>query len=84
LSTDARKAFATLLNFMVQAVVDHTDSVRININQGPQTTCYEIHVAKSDVGKVLGKEGSMVRSFRKILVAFAAKHKFRGVIEVVE
>lgn len=76
--------FRELLESMVKAVVDLPDQIKVDMRQGEQTTVYYIRCAKSDLGKVLGKQGSMVGSFRKILMAYSAKNRFRGIIEVEE
>ena len=81
---DPRTGFSELLTTLLQTLVDTPNEVAVKFRQGDQTTVYEIRCAKSDVGKVLGKKGSMVMSLRKILQAYATKHGFRGVIEVIE
>jgi len=81
---DHRQAFSELLEKMVQAVVDRSEQVEILVRQGEQTTIFEIRVSKEDVGKVLGKKGSMINSFRMILRAYMAKYQFRAVLEILE
>jgi predicted RNA-binding protein YlqC (UPF0109 family) len=44
----------------------------------------EISVAKSDMGKVIGKQGRNAQAIRTILSAAAGKAKKRYLLEIVE
>jgi len=73
-----------LVEFMAKSLVDEPDQVDVNEVQGEQTTVIELKVAKSDLGKVIGKEGRTARSMRTILNAASTKLKKRSVLEIVE
>jgi predicted RNA-binding protein YlqC (UPF0109 family) len=44
----------------------------------------ELSVAKSDMGKILGKQGRTAQAIRIILSAAAGKFRKRYVLEIVE
>jgi predicted RNA-binding protein YlqC (UPF0109 family) len=73
-----------LVEFMAKSLVDEPNQVEVNEVQGEQTTVIELKVAKSDLGKVIGKEGRTARSMRTILNAASTKLKKRSVLEIVE
>ena len=73
-----------LLLANAQAVVDKSEEVVVTIAQGEQTTVYQLRVNKEDLGKVIGKKGSMATAFRTILNAVSTKNKMRAVLEIME
>lgn len=73
-----------LVEFMAKALVDEPDHVVVNEIIGEQTTVVELQVAKSDLGKVIGKQGRTARSLRTILNAASTKLQKRSVLEIVE
>ena len=74
-----------LLEDIVKAIVDDVDSVKVNILDTESTTIYELHVAKDDVGKVIGKKGRNITALRVILAAGISKTgDKRALLEVVD
>ena len=67
-----------------KALVDEPDKVRINEIVGDKITVFELHVAKDDLGKVIGKQGKTAHAIRTILNATATKLKKRAVLEIIE
>jgi len=74
-----------LLEDIVRAIVDDGDAVKVNILDTESTTIYELHVAKEDVGKVIGKKGRNITALRIILAAGTSKTgDKRALLEVVD
>jgi len=73
-----------LILYIVQAIVDSPDKVSISVIEGAQTEVLELTVAKSDLGKVIGKKGRNIQAIRTILSAVSAKIKKRVVLELIE
>ena len=74
-----------LLEDIVRAIVDDVDAVKVNILDTESTTIYELHVAKEDVGKVIGKHGKNVGAIRTLLSAATAKEGGkRAILEIIE
>ncbi len=73
-----------LVEYMGKALVDMPDEVEVTEIEGEQTTVLEIKVDKSDLGKVIGKQGRTARALRTILNAASTKMKKRSVLEIIE
>ncbi|HVJ64740.1 MAG TPA: KH domain-containing protein [Bdellovibrionota bacterium] len=81
---DSEKQLVNLIEYVVKALVDLPDGVRVSAVKGEQTTVIELHVAKEDLGKVIGKQGRTAQSLRTILNAASTKMKIRSVLEIIE
>lgn len=73
-----------LIKRIIQAMVDYPEQVEITEIKGQNTTVLELKVAKSDLGKVIGKKGNNARAVRDILYAASAKKRMRVTLEIVE
>ena len=73
-----------LLIRIAQALVDDPEQVRVTEIEGTQTTVLELRVAKSDMGKVIGKHGRTVNAIRDILYAASGKAGKRYRLEIVD
>ena len=80
----AEPTLLELLDCMIRALVDLPDEVKISEIKGEQTTVFELLVAKSDLGKVIGKQGKTAKALRTILTAASTKLRMRSVLEIVE
>ena len=68
---------------LVRAVVDVPEEVRIEEEPGEGSTTYKVHVAASDLGKAIGKQGRIANAMRVLTKASAMKHKQKVYLEVV-
>jgi predicted RNA-binding protein YlqC (UPF0109 family) len=77
-------AMKDLIIAIARALVDNPDQVSVAEIEGNYTTVFELRVAKSDIGKVIGRHGQNVRAMRTILSAVSGKVRKRVVLEIVE
>jgi hypothetical protein len=73
-----------LIEFVSKSLVDLPDQVDVTEIEGEQTTVIELKVDKSDLGKVIGKQGRTARALRTILTAASTKLRKRSVLEIIE
>ena len=73
-----------LVSQIAKALVDNPEQVSVRAIEGEQTTVFELRVAQSDIGKVIGKEGRTAQSIRTILSAAGMKLKKRFTLEILE
>ena len=72
------------VELIVSRLVDNPDAVDVREIEGSRTTVYELRVAQSDLGKVIGKAGQTAKSIRTLLAAAAARQGKRAVLEILE
>jgi len=73
-----------LIEYIARCLVDDPDDVEVLEIAGEQTSVIELKVAKSDLGKVIGKQGRTARAMRTILTAASTKIRKRSVLEIIE
>jgi predicted RNA-binding protein YlqC (UPF0109 family) len=74
----------TLIELMAKSLVDNPEEVAVAEVEGERTSVFELHVAKSDIGKVIGKQGNTARAMRTILSATGTKLDKRCVLEILD
>lgn len=74
----------TLVEHMAKSLVDNPNDVVVSEVEGERTTVFELRVAESDLGKVIGKQGKTARAMRTILSASGTKLGKRCVLEILE
>ncbi len=73
-----------LITEIVQALVDQPEEVSVNEIGGSHTTVLEVSVAKTDMGKVIGKKGRTAQAIRTVLSAASGKSRKRYIFDIVE
>jgi hypothetical protein len=73
-----------LVTFIAQNLVDNPSSVSVGEVSSGQTMVLELHVAKTDIGKVIGRQGRTAQALRTIINAASAKDRKRTVLEIIE
>ena len=73
-----------LVEYIAKRLVDTPEEVAVNEIVGEQTSVVELRVSKSDLGKVIGKQGRTARAMRTILTAASTKLRKRAVLEIIE
>ena len=66
-----------LIKTIVQPLVDFPDDVRITVNESENRVVYKLAVHPQDVGKVIGKQGSVAKSIRAIVYSAASSHHMK-------
>ena len=54
-----------LLTFVAQSLVDHPDQVVVRETEGPEAVILELSVAEDDMGKVIGRKTTKLRTERR-------------------
>lgn len=81
---DSEKKMSDLVAELARALVDKPEEVSVETIQDGDGTLLRLHVAQSDVGKVIGKQGRTARSIRTVLSAASMKLKRRFSLDIVE
>jgi len=75
---------AELLAELARRLVDDPDAVRVEEIEREGARVLQLHVAKEDVGKVIGRQGRIARALRTIVRAGAARSHQRVLVEIVD
>ncbi len=75
---------AELLAYLAQRLVDNPDAVRVEEEERDDAVVLRLHVAKEDVGKVIGRQGRIARALRAIVRAGGARQRRRLILEIAD
>ena len=73
-----------LVEVITKALVDDPDSVVVNEREEKKTIVLEVHVADSDMGKVIGKQGRIAKAIRSVVKAAAAKEDKKVIVDIMD
>src|SRR5256885_13867395 len=72
-----------LVEYVARALVDKPNAVKVDEVQDGNTTVYELEVDEEDIGKVIGRQGRVVRGLRALVKAAATRKGVRVDLDVV-
>ncbi|GAB4532271.1 MAG: KH domain-containing protein [Haliangiales bacterium] len=73
-----------LIHFVAAGLVDQADEVNVMLVEERNANVYELEVAESDLGKVIGRGGKTARSIRTLVNAVAPRSRKRTIVEILE
>ncbi|MCR5309889.1 MAG: KH domain-containing protein [Lachnospiraceae bacterium] len=72
-----------LVEVIAKALVDNPDEVVVSERKEGKNTIIELHVAQSDMGKVIGKQGRIAKSIRTVVKAAGSGDNSRVDVEIL-
>ena len=72
-----------LVEFLARSLVDRPEAVEVREVAGEHSVVLEIRVDPADVGKVIGRQGRIVRAIRAVARAAGARAGKRVEVEVI-
>ena len=73
-----------LVRSIAVSLVDEASKIQISEIQGHQTHIIELKVAKSDIGKIIGRQGRTADAIRTIINCAAAKLSKRYILQIID
>lgn len=73
-----------LLTYIVQSLVDKPDEVSVTEREAGGETVFEVRVAEGDMGKVIGRQGRVVREIRVLMKAVAQKQGKKVSVDILD
>ena len=74
-----------VLEIIAKALVDNPEEVSIKeIENEDSSITYELSVAESDMGKVIGKQGRIAKALRTVVKAAASRENKKVSVDIVE
>jgi predicted RNA-binding protein YlqC (UPF0109 family) len=62
-----------LVEYVAKSLVDDPEAVKVTEVEDEEGTVIELHVAEDDMGKVIGRNGSVAKALRTLLKVTAAR-----------
>jgi len=72
-----------LVEYVARSLVDNPDSVRVEVVREAGEAIIELHVSEDDMGKVIGRNGSVAKALRTLLKVVAAREGESFSLEIV-
>ena len=72
-----------LVEVIAKALVEHPDEVVVTQKEDGKNITIELHVAASDMGKVIGKQGRIAKAIRSVVKAASSKENQKVDVEIV-
>lgn len=73
-----------ILEAIIKSLVQDRDSISIKETTNEKAVNYEVKVAATDMGRVIGRQGRVAKAIRSIMKAMAAKEHKRINIEFID
>lgn len=71
-----------LIEVIAKALVDNPDEVVVTRREDEHAIVLELHVAPSDMGKVIGKQGRIAKAIRAVVKAASAKETKKVIVDI--
>ena len=72
-----------LVEVMAKALVEHPDEVVVTEKKSGRNITVELHVAPTDMGKVIGKQGRIAKAIRSVVKAASSKDNKKVDVEII-
>lgn len=72
-----------ILETIILNLVDDKEAVEIKEEDSEKSVTFEVKVAESDMGKVIGKQGRVAQSIRTVMKSVAGKENKKVTIEFI-
>lgn len=73
-----------LLTYIVQNLVEKPDEVSVTERETNGETVFEVRVADGDMGKVIGRQGRIVKEIRILMKAVAQRKGKKVSVEIMD
>ena len=72
-----------LVEYVARSLVDDPEAVKVEVIREPDGMVIELHVAEDDMGKVIGRNGSVAKALRTLLKVTAAREGGSVTLEIL-
>ena len=76
--------YKDLIEYLVKSLVDNKDAVVITEAEDDGKIVITVKVESTDMGRVIGKDGRIIKSIREIVRAYSAKNGDKVVVNIEE
>ena len=72
-----------LLEFIAKSKVTDPESVQVEVVEKENLTVLKLHVAESDMGKVIGKQGRIAKAIRTVIKSAGSRENKKVVVDIL-
>lgn len=76
--------YKDLVEYLVKSLVDNTEAVQITETEDNARIVITVKVDEKDMGRVIGKDGRIIKSIREIVRAYSAKNHQKVSVDIEE
>lgn len=73
-----------LLTYIVQNLVDNPDEVSVTERKADGEIIFEVRASDGDLGKIIGRQGKIVKQIRILMRAFAQRKGKKVSVEIMD
>ena len=73
-----------LLSYIARSLVDNPDEVTVTEKETDAETVFEVRVADGDMGKIIGRQGRIVKEIRILMRAVAQRQGKTVSVEIMD
>ena len=73
-----------LVEVVAKALVDNPDEVVVTEKTEGKNIVLELHVAESDMGKVIGRQGRIAKAIRTVVKAASSKSSKKVIVDILQ
>lgn len=73
-----------LIEAIVKPLVDFPEDVKVDVEEKADKVIYKLQVHKTDMGKVIGKQGRVAKAIRTVVYAAGSSEEKKIFLEIVE
>ena len=72
-----------LLIYIAKSLVEFPEAVEVSEEIREDATVLSLHVAESDMGKVIGKQGKIAKAILSVMKAAAGKENTKVIVDII-
>ncbi len=76
--------YKDLVEYLVNSLVEEKDKASVTEAVQEDKIVITVKVSSEDMGRIIGKDGRIIRAIREIVRAYSAKNKEKVVISIEE
>ena len=73
-----------VLIYIIQSLVEFPDQVTVTESEKDGEIVFEVRVAQSDMGKIIGRQGRIAKAIRTLMKATASRENARVNVVIAE
>ena len=81
---EVQSLYKELIEYLVKSLVDNKGAVVLTEAKEDTKTVITVKVDSKDMGRVIGKDGRIIKSIREIVRAYSAKNNDKVVVNIEE